>query len=72
VTLHDLHGSITVFYGEDDFADIAYFTSEAEARDAERSEMPPRMAEKFGEWEQVMKVERYLDLREPWLTPAMD
>jgi len=64
----DLLGSITAFYGADGFADIAYFTSEQEAREAEKREMPPEMAEKFGEWEHVMKVDRYLDIREPWLT----
>jgi hypothetical protein len=66
----DLLGSVTAFYGEDDFADIAYFTSEQEARAAESQDVPPEMAEKLGEWEQVMKVDRYLDIREPWLTPG--
>lgn len=63
----DLLGSITAYYGKDDFADIAYFRSEAEAREGEQREMPSDLAEVFGEWERVMKVDRYLDIREPWL-----
>ena len=64
----DLLGSVVAYYGSDDFADIAYFTSEEEARAAEQREVPEDVAERFGEWEQVMKVDRYLDIREPWLT----
>lgn len=63
----DLLGSVTAFYGEDNYADFAYFTSEAEAREAEQREIPPEFADKFGEWEQVMKVDRYLDITEPWV-----
>ena len=66
----DLLGTITAYFGADDFADIAYFTSEQAARDAERRDMPPEAAAAFGEWEQVMKVDRYLDIRQPWLTPG--
>jgi hypothetical protein len=66
----DLLGSITAFFDDGEYADIAYFTSEAEARDAERMGMPPELAAKFGEWEQVMKVDRYLDLPQPWLVSA--
>ena len=63
----DLLGSVTAFYGEDNYADFAYFTSEEDAREAEQREIPPALADKFGQWEQLMKVERYLDITEPWL-----
>lgn len=66
----DLLGSITAYFGEGEYADIAYFTTEEEARQNESREMPPEMAERFGEWEQVMRVDRYLDITEPWITPA--
>jgi hypothetical protein len=66
----DLLGSITAFHGDGEYTDVAYFTSEQEARAAERGEMPPEVAEKFGEWQDVMRVERYLDITEPWLVPA--
>ena len=64
----DLLGSITAYFGEDEFADIAYFTSEEEARRNEQREVPAEFAETFGEWQRVMQVDRYVDLRHPWLT----
>lgn len=64
----DLLGSITAYFPEDEFADIAFFTTEREARTNESSEMPPEMADKFQQWERVMKVDRYLDISEPWVT----
>jgi len=63
----DLLGMVTTYFGNDDFADVAFFTSEEEARQAEGRDMPPEMAERFGQWEKVMAVDRYLDIREPWL-----
>ena len=66
----DLLGSVTAYFGDDEFAEVAYFTSEAEARRAERAEMPEEMASKFAEWERLMKVERYIDITEPWLVSA--
>ena len=32
--------------------------------------MPPAMAEMFAEWESLMKVDKYFDIQEPWLTSA--
>lgn len=64
----DLLGSITAYYGDGEFADIAYFTSEEDARAGEQQDPPPEFAEAFGEWQEVMKVDRYLDISEPWLT----
>jgi hypothetical protein len=66
----DLLGSVTAYFGDDDFAEVAYFTSEAEARRAEQGEMPEEMASKFAEWEQLMKVEKYIDITDPWLVSA--
>ena len=66
----DLLGSFTAYFDDGEYADVAFFTSESEAREGERQEMPPEFAEKFGEWEQVMKVDRYLDLQQPWLSSA--
>ena len=66
----DLLGSVTAYFGDDEFAEVAYFTSEDEARRAERAEMPAEMASKFAEWERLMKVERYIDITDPWLVSA--
>ena len=66
----DLLGSITAFYGDHEFTEVAYFGSEEEAREGEQADMPPEMADMFAEWESVMKVDKYLDIKEPWLTTA--
>lgn len=66
----DLLGSITAYFDDDEYADLAFFTSEREARENERSEMPPEFAERFDQWEKVMKVDRYLDISDPWVTSA--
>jgi hypothetical protein len=66
----DLLESITAYFDDGEFADIAYFRSEEEARDAEGRGVPPELADSFATWEATMRVERYLDLRDPWLTSA--
>ncbi len=64
----DLLGAVTAYFGDDEFTQVAYFTSEAEAREGEGREPSGEAAEMLAEWEQVMKVERYLDITDPWLT----
>jgi len=66
----DLLGSITAYYGDGEFADIAYFTSEEAACEGERKEPPPEFAQAFSEWQEIMKVDRYMDISEPWLVAA--
>lgn len=63
----DLLGSVTAFFDDDEFAEIAYFSSEEEAREGERREMPSSASEKFAEWQRVLPIDRYLDIRDPWL-----
>jgi hypothetical protein len=66
----DLIGSVTAYYGDGDYTEVAYFTSEAEAREGERKEMAPEMAERFAEFQELWHVDRYLDITDPWLTTA--
>jgi hypothetical protein len=66
----ELLGSVTVYFPDDEFAEVAYFTSEEEARRGERAEMPPEIASTFEEWQRLMKVERYIDIPDPRLTSA--
>jgi hypothetical protein len=66
----DLIGTITAYFDDGEFTSVAYFTSEEEARRNEHAEMPPEMATAFSEWESVMKIDRFLDLTEPWLVSA--
>ena len=65
----DLIGTVTAYHDGDAFTEVAYFTSQDEARRAEQH-MPSDMAEEFAEFQQVMQVERYLDLEHPWLASA--
>lgn len=66
----DLLGSVTAYYGDGDYTELAYFTSEGEARAGEAKDMPPEMAEAFTEFQETFQVDRYLDIREPWLVSA--
>jgi hypothetical protein len=66
----DLLGAVTAFFDDGEFTEVAYFTSEEDARRAETGPVPDEAAPMLEEWEHVMKVEKYLDLTEPWLTKA--
>jgi hypothetical protein len=66
----DLLGAVTAFFDGDEFTEVAYFTSEREARAAESQEMPGEMSSTFAEWENLMKVDRYIDITDPWLVSA--
>lgn len=63
----DLLGAVTAYYDDDGFTEIAYFTSEEAAREGERREMPEDAKSMVDQWEQIMRVDRYLDIKEPWL-----
>lgn len=66
----DLLGALTAYYGDDEFTEVAYFTTEGAARDGEAAPMPEGATEMFTEWQSVMKVDRYLDINDPWLMTA--
>jgi hypothetical protein len=63
----DLIGTFRVWTGPDRCLDVAYFTSEAEARAGEKSEMPEELQSAMAEFEDVMQGTEYLDLRHPQL-----
>ncbi len=63
----DLLGTVTAFFDDGDFTELAYFTDEGAARDAEKQMPTGEAKELFDEFQRVMKVERYIDLRDPWL-----
>jgi hypothetical protein len=66
----DLLGAVTAFFDDGEFTEVAYFTSEADAREGESAPVPSEASAMLEEWEHVMKVEKYLDIDEPWLTKA--
>ena len=68
--LPDLLGSVTAYFDDGEFTELAYFATEEAARDGEQRAMSKEAADAFVEWSEVMLVERYLDLTEPWLITA--
>lgn len=66
----DLLGSVTAYFDGKEFTELAYFTTEADARERESQALPDDAAERFAEWEHVMKVERWMDIADPWLVKA--
>jgi hypothetical protein len=66
----DLLGAVTAYFGDHEFTEVAYFTSEADARRAEQQGVPDDAAAQMAEWERTVNVERYLDIQEPWLVRA--
>ncbi|MHA6784923.1 hypothetical protein ACVGOW_28605 [Pseudonocardia saturnea] len=65
----DLMGFLTAFHdGEDGaFTQVAYFTSERDARAAEQQEPPADVLELLREEASLVPDMRYIDLRDPWL-----
>lgn len=64
----DLIGGLRVWTGPDTYVEVAYFTSEAEAREGETKEPPPGdLSDQMGEFQELMENVEFLDLRDPWL-----
>ncbi len=63
----DVLGSLTVRHSGDRFADLIYFTNEAEARSGEAREMPPELAAEFEAMTSAVSVDEYVDLTTPWI-----
>jgi hypothetical protein len=62
----DLLGGIRIWTGPDSCVDLAYFTSEAEARKGEQAEIPDEMKQLMKDFENKGDTE-YLDLKNPQL-----
>jgi hypothetical protein len=63
----DLLGIVRVWLGPDRYAEVGYFTSEAEAREGEKKDPPPELADQMGQFEQLMQNVEFIDLKDPWL-----
>lgn len=66
----ELLGSVTAYFDDGEFTELAYFSTQEVARDSRPRAMSRATADAFAEWSEVMLVERYLDLTGPWLIPA--
>jgi hypothetical protein len=60
----DVVGAVTVWDG-DRAIDITYFSSEAEAREGEKKELPAEHKAMFEEWQSLLSDVTYLDLPKP-------
>jgi hypothetical protein len=63
----DLIGSVRVWTGPDTCVEVAYFTSEAEAREGERKELPAELQPLMAEFGDMMQNTEFLDLTEPFV-----
>jgi hypothetical protein len=63
----DLLGGLRIWTGRDTCIDVAYFTSEAEARQGEQADLPDEMKELMSGFEEGMGQTEYLDLSDPQL-----
>ena len=63
----DLLGGLRVWTGPDRYVEVAYFTSEAEAREGEKREPPAELVDAMREFEELSRNMEFIDLKEPWL-----
>lgn len=63
----DFLGGHRAWFADDELLAVDYFTSEAEAREGERRDMPEELAAGFAEWQSLVSGTRWYDLPHPWL-----
>jgi hypothetical protein len=63
----DILGGLRIWTGPDTCFDVAYFTSEADARKGEQAGFPDEMKDLMSGFEQGMGETEYLDLTDPQL-----
>jgi hypothetical protein len=66
----DVLGGIMAWHDGGTFTQVVYFSSEAEARENEKLELSPEDQARFGEMVGMLEMERFFDLRDPWLHSA--
>ena len=64
----DVIGGVTGFASDGRFADVTYFSSEAEAREGEKKELPQEMQNAMKEFSSY--IQEFVDLRDPWFDSA--
>jgi hypothetical protein len=69
----DILGSVTAAHENGKWTMVIYFTSEQEARQGERQEVPPEMAKAMAEMQALAVGQpEFLDLKEPWFDSPAD
>ncbi len=64
----DLIGSVRIWTGPSSCVELAYFTSEAEARAGEQQELSPELQAVMADFQDMMAGTEFLDLTSPQLT----
>ncbi len=64
----DVIGGLTAFGPDGSFYDITYFTSEAEAREGEKKELPADLQDAMSQFGNP--IQEFIDLRDPWFDSA--
>jgi hypothetical protein len=63
----DVIGDVMIITADGTYIEAIYFTSEAEARRGEASELSADMAALMAEYVDAVAIDEYLDLKDPWL-----
>jgi hypothetical protein len=66
----DIIGGTTAIATDGTVFDTNYFTSEKEAREGEKQEMPAEFQSVMEEWGKVTGPIEWIDLKDPWLFSA--
>jgi hypothetical protein len=67
----EIIGSVAVEHDEGAYTMAMYFTSEAEAREGEKKELPPELQQQMAEMNSLQIGQpEFIDLRDPWLYTA--
>jgi hypothetical protein len=61
----DVIGSVDCWKDNGGFTTVIYFTSEAEAREGEKKEMPAEAQEQMAQWQEITEEIQFFDLKEP-------
>ena len=62
----DLIGGFTCWQDDGTFTAVNYFSSEEEARKAEKQDPPAEFQDALQEWQSLYEDMSYIDLKEPW------
>ena len=63
----DLIGGLRAWHPGDRLTVVDWFTSEAEAREGEKQELPGELRDQFKAWVNLLTDTRWYDLTDPWL-----
>ncbi|MDQ4094685.1 MAG: hypothetical protein M3174_00545 [Actinomycetota bacterium] len=64
----DVIGSVDAWKDNGGFTSFIYFTSEAEARENEKKEMPAEVQEQMNQWTEITEEIQFFDLKDPWFS----